>query len=118
MVAHPDIFDQPEPLGRWITASVILHISVAAALLAHNFIGKDRIQMGDPRGGGFGAVAVNTVATIPLPAKTGPVNPVANDSQSKVPTPPPVVKAPPKPKLPEPDADAIAIGKLAKRRAQ
>ncbi len=118
MVAHPDLFDQPEPLGKWLAGSIVLHVAIAAALLAHNFIQGSSIQMGDPHGGGFGAVAVNTVASIPLPAKSGPVNPVANDTQSKVPTPPPVVKAPPKVKLPEPDADAIAIGKLAKRRAQ
>src|SRR5579872_7592936 len=100
---HPDLFDQPEPLGKWLAGSIFLHITIAAALLAHNFIHGSNIQMGDPHGGGFGAVAVNAVASIPLPAKSGPVNPVANDTQSKVPTPPPTpVKAPPKPKLPPP----------------
>ena len=116
MAAHPDILDQPEPLGKWLAGSMLLHVTVAAALLAHNFIGRSRIQMGDPNGGGFGAVAVNTVASIPLPAKTGPVNPVANDTKSFVPTPPPKAKAKPQPKLPPPDADAIAIGKLWKNR--
>ena len=114
MVAHADIFDQPEPLGKWLAGSVALHISIAAALLAHNFIGPGRIQMGDPRGGGFGAVAVNTVASIPLPAKTGPVNPVANDTKSFVPTPP--AKTKPEPKVKAPAPDAIAIGKFAKRK--
>lgn len=114
MVAHPDILDQPEPLGKWVVASIILHISVAAALLAHNFIKGTPFRMGDPHGGGFGAVAVNTVATIPLPARTGPANPVANDTESKVPTPPPKTKAQSKVKAPEPDA--IAIGKFSKRK--
>jgi TonB family protein len=115
MVAHPDLFDQPEPLGKWLASSIALHVAVAAALMAHNFIQGTGLQMGDPHGGGFGAVAVNTVATIPLPARSGPVNPVANDTQSHVPTPPPATKAQPKAKAPEPDA--IAIGKLSKRKA-
>lgn len=109
MVAHPDIFDEREPLGKWLTASIVLHISIGIALLAHNYIHGTRIQMGDPHGGGFGAVAVNTVAAIPLPAKTGPTNPVANPSESSLPTPPPAKKAQAKVRAPEPDA--IAIGK-------
>lgn len=114
MVGHTDILDQPEPLGRWISASLILHVSVAAALMAHNFIGRDRLRIGDPHGGGFGAVAVNTIATIPLPQKTGPVNPVANPTESQLPTPP--AKAKPQPKAKAPDPNAIAIGKLSKRK--
>lgn len=115
MTAHADILDQPEPLAKWILASIVLHIAVAAALLAHTLIHGPGLQMGDPHGGGFGAVAVNTVATIPLPQRTGPVNPVANDTKSAVPTPPPEVKA--KPKAKEPEPDAIPIGKLDKRKA-
>lgn len=114
MVAHPEIFDEREPLGKWLTASIVLHISIAAALLAHNFVHGTRIQMGDPRGGGFGAVAVNTVAAIPLPAKTGPTNPVANPTESSLPTPPPVKKM--QAKVTTPPPDAIAIGKADKRK--
>src|SRR5579862_7543944 len=113
-MSHADLFDQREPLGKWLVGSLALHISVAAALLAHNYIKGNRILMGDPHGGGFGAVAVNTVSTIPLPAKTGPTNPVANDTQSHIPTPPPTKKAQPKVKAPEPDA--IAIGKDARHK--
>lgn len=111
---HPDIFDEREPLGKWLAGSIALHISVAAALLAHTIIHGSPLLIGDPHGGGFGAVAVTTVATIPLPAKTGPVNPVANDTQSHLPTPPPQKKAQPKVKAPEPDA--IPIGKDARHR--
>jgi outer membrane biosynthesis protein TonB len=114
MTAHADTFDQSQPLGKWVLASIALHIAVTAALLAHNFIKGTPIRMGDPHGGGFGAVAVNTVATIPLPARTGPTNPVANDTESKVPTPPPKTKA--QPKVHAPDPNAIAIGKFDKRK--
>jgi periplasmic protein TonB len=109
MVEHPDMFDAREPLGKWLVGSIVLHISVIAALMAHNFIHGPRIQMGDPRGGGFGAVAVSAVSTIPLPSTAAPKNLVANDTQSNVPTPPPAKKAQPKVKAPDPDA--IAIGK-------
>ncbi len=114
MVAHPDMFEQREPLGKWLVSSLILHASVIAALMAHNFIHGPRIQMGDPHGGGFGAVAVNTTATIPLPARSGPTNPVATDTTSQLPTPPPAKKAQPKVKAPDPDA--IAIGRDARKK--
>lgn len=114
MTARADILDQSEPLGKWIAASILLHIAVAAALMARMLIHGPSLQMGSPNGGGFGAVAVNTVASIPLPQRTGPVNPVANDTKSAVPTPPPEVKA--KPKVKEPPPDAIPIGKLDQRK--
>jgi protein TonB len=114
MVAHPDIFEEREPLGKWVAASIILHVSVFVALMAHNYIHGPHIQMGDPHGGGFGAVAVNTVDKIQLPAKSGPTNPVANDTNSNIPTPPPSKKAQVRTKAPDPDA--IAIGKKEKQR--
>ena len=116
MVAHPDILEQPDPLGRWVLASILLHVAVAAALMAHTLIHGTPFQLGDPHGGGFGAVTITPVASIPLPSRSGPVNPVANDTQSKLPTPPPQKKQP-KPKVTAPEPDAIAIGKFNKRQA-
>lgn len=108
MAAHANILDQPEPLGRSLAGSVVLHVSVVAAVLAFNAIGsRQRVMWGDLNGGGMGAVAVNPVARIPLPGRTGPVNPVANDTESVVPTPPP--KAKPQPKVTAPDPHAIAL---------
>ena len=53
---------------------------------------------------------VNPVATIPIPNRGGPVNPVANDTQSQVPTPPaPKEKIKPIPKVKTPPPDAIAL---------
>jgi protein TonB len=65
------------------------------------------VQWGDINGGGMGSVAVNVVPRIPLPGRSGPINPVANDTESVVPTPPP--KAKPKPKVEAPEPRAIAI---------
>jgi protein TonB len=106
MTPHVDILDQPERLAKAFWGSVLLHISVAALVV---FYGRIELSskaplMGDPGGGRFGSVAVNAVASIPLPARSGPQNPVASDTESAVPTPPPKAKPLPKAKAPEPDA--------------
>ena len=116
MTRHLDILDQPEPLKKWMLGSLVLHAALAATLLGYNVIGHHAIQLGDPHGGGFGSVQVNTVHTIPLPSTSGPTNPVASDTKSQVPTPPPT-KEKPKPAAPAKDLDAIAIrSRLADRK--
>ena len=108
MTPHTDILDQPEPLGKPLAGSVALHISVAAALLVSTWIGRRLpVQWGDINGGGMGSVAVNVVPRIPLPGRSGPINPVANDTESVVPTPPP--KAKPRPKVEATEPNAIAL---------
>jgi protein TonB len=108
MTPHADILDQPEPLGKSLAGSVALHISVAAALLTSTWIGRRLpVQWGDINGGGMGSVAVNVVPRIPMPGRSGPINPVANDTESVVPTPPP--KAKPRAKVEAPEPNAIAI---------
>ena len=108
MAPHVDILDQPEPLGKSLAGSVVLHISVGAALLMSAWAGHgSRVSWGDVNGGGMGSVAVNVVPRIPLPGRSGPINPVANDTESVVPTPP--AKAKPRPKVEAPEPNAIAI---------
>jgi len=108
MIAHPDILDQPEPLGRSLAGSVVLHISVLAAILASPAILRREPQLwGNINGGGPGSVVVNAVSQVPLPARSGPANPVANPTESVVPEPPP--KAKPKPRVLEPDETAIPL---------
>lgn len=118
MTARADILDQPEPLGRSLAFAVVLHVSVAAAVFGLNFVGHRKVeQWGDPTGGGIGSVSVNPVATIPLPSRGGPVNPVANDTESRVPEPP--AKTKPTAAEREPDPDAIAIkGKRQKKNTR
>jgi protein TonB len=117
MAPHIDILDQPEPLGKSLAGSVALHLSVGAAVLLSAWIGHgSRVQWGDVNGGGMGSVTVNVVPRIPLPGRSGPINPVANDTESVVPTPPP--KAKPKPKVEAPEPNAIAIkSRNAERKA-
>ena len=105
---HTDILDQPEPLGKSLAGSVALHLSVGTALLMSAWIGHgSRVQWGDVNGGGMGSVAVNVVPRIPMPGRSGPINPVANDTESVVPTPPPKTKA--QRKVEEQELNAIAI---------
>ena len=119
MSPHVDILDQPEPLGRWFVGSVILHVSIAVSIAGYTVIKSgSKENWGDVNGGGMGSVAVNVVSSIRLPSTTGPKNPVANDTESHVPEPPPKPKAPPKAKTPEPDTDAIPLkGRNAAKKA-
>ncbi|MGA1997531.1 MAG: cell envelope integrity protein TolA [Bryobacteraceae bacterium] len=115
MSAHADIFDQRDPLRRWFAGSVALHALIAAAILSAGLSHGKTEQWGDPHGGGMCSVAVKPVKSIPLPPRSGPVNPVANDTESAVPTPP--AKAKPQPKAIDTDADAIALkGRTRKER--
>ena len=119
MAPHIDILDQPEPLGKSLAGSVALHVSVGAALLLSAWAGHgSRVEWGDVNGGGMGSVAVNVVPRIPLPGRSGPINPVANDTESVVPTPPPKTKAQRKVEAPEPNAIAIKSRNAEKKASR
>ncbi len=110
MSAHADFLERPEPLAKPFWVSLTLHIVMLAGLGAGAWLDRNHIRMGDPHGGGMGGMLVNPVASIPLPNRGGPENPVANDTQSQVPTPPaPKEKAKPIPKVKAPPADAIPL---------
>ena len=104
---HPDILDQPEQLKRPLAGSLVLHVSVfAAATLASWIASRPGNSWGSPTpsAGSFG---ISVVKELPMPAHRGAVNPVANDTESAVPQPPP--KPVEKTRAEEPDEDAIAI---------
>jgi protein TonB len=90
MSAHVDILDEREPLSRYFVGSVVLHVGIAGALLAFGALNlASKIpSIGSPNGGGFGNAVAITPTAIPLPAKSGPANPVANPTESQVPAPP------------------------------
>src|SRR5690242_16217836 len=106
MTSHVDILDAPERLSKPFWTSLILHISIAAVILVSGKLDllTAKNPFGDPMGGRAGSVSVGVTDKIPLPAKSGAFNPVANDSQFQVPTPPTKAKPQPKvaPKAPEP----------------
>jgi periplasmic protein TonB len=117
--AYLDLLDQPESLRGFLAGSLALHVSIAAAIVAVSWIGPGRReQWGDLNGGGMGSVAVGLVKTVPMPGRSGQMNPVANDTESAVPTPPPKTKPQAKAKEPEPDAIPIRSRNAAKRPQQ
>ena len=105
---YADTLDVREPLGKSFLASVALHGSVFGLLLTGSFLHSSSPEhWGDLETAG-GVVSVKTVAKIPMVARTGPVNPVANDTESQVPQPPPQPKPVPQ-KVKEPEPNAIPL---------
>jgi protein TonB len=118
MHTHGDVLDRPDRVAGSFFGSIGLHVSVTVALLGYAaFEATRKPIMGDEHGGGMGAVAVTAVHTIPLPSRNAPPNPLANDTKSAVPAPPPKAKPQPEKKLPNPKAialpDKMAVSKIA-----
>src|SRR5579872_161662 len=101
---YADTLDQRDPLGKPFLASVALHGSVVAVMIVGSFIHSSKRPIwGDLESAG-GVVGVNAVSTIPMVARTGAVNHVANDTESQAPKAPPQPKAVQKVKEPAPNA--------------
>ncbi|HLY18727.1 MAG TPA: TonB family protein [Bryobacteraceae bacterium] len=108
MMPHADILDQPESLGKPLAGSVVLHAAVFGTLIFWGAVLTGRHEAwGGENSGGPGSVAINPVNQIPMPAHSGIVNPLANPTESAVPTPPPAAKA--QKRAPAEAPDAIAI---------
>jgi periplasmic protein TonB len=109
VMARQDILDRPERLRGAFWVSVAMHVGVAGALIGATWVQShgQRAVFGDLNGGGIGSVAVNVVARIPIPAQSGAVNPVANDTESRAPEAPSKTK--PQARVKEPDLEAIPL---------
>ena len=119
MTAHA-ILDIPTgPRHRFLLGiDGAAHISLAAVMLLYGVLDATRKPtMGDKEGGRMGAVAVTPVHSIPLPSRSSAPNPVANPTESQVPTPPPKAKPIPKEKAPDPQAIPIK-SKTAPKKPQ
>ena len=117
MTARIDILDQRESLRTPLAGSVALHVVLFGIVIATPLIQgmRNHEPWGDVNSGGPGSVAVTAVARIPLPARAGEVNPLANDTRAVVPAAPP--KAKPQERVREPEPDAIPLhSKNAKSR--
>ena len=116
---HPELLDQPEPLRRFLVWSLTLHVLIAVSTLATNWIHSTghREQWGEINGGGMGSVAVGVVKTLPMPNRSGQMNPVANDTESAVPTPPSKTRQQPRVRVPDPNAISLK-SRNAEKRAQ
>ncbi|GIU74892.1 MAG: hypothetical protein KatS3mg004_1979 [Bryobacteraceae bacterium] len=111
---HVDVLEERDELRRPLLASLALHAAVFGLIAVLSLAGVGRRQSwGDPNSfGGGRAYGVTPVRNIPIAGRGGPVNRVASDTQSEVPTPP---KAEPKKAAKEPEPDAIA---MKSRKAQ
>src|SRR5581483_3067180 len=111
-----DILDEPERLRGAFIGSVGLHGAVFALAVLYAVTGGGRRETwGDLNSGGPGSVAVNVVKSVPLPSRAGVINPVANDTQSVVPAPPPLPREQQKVKPPELGAIPLKSPKAPKR---
>jgi TonB family protein len=105
MASHPDILDEQERLHIPLLGSVALHTGIAALILAYYALGGgSRVERwGDPLSLGGGAVGITPVDKIPLPAREGRINPLANETESQIPS-EPAKPEPKKAREPEPEA--------------
>jgi protein TonB len=106
MSGRVDTLEQHDPLGRSFAVSAAAHAALFSSIAIFTSLGTHGGAMwGNPHSLGGGSVGISAVRQIPLPARTGAANPLANDTESRVPLPP---KAQPK-KVPAPDPDALQI---------
>jgi TonB family protein len=101
---YADTFDRREPMGKPFLGSLALHAGVVALLVAGSFMRIHTVEIWGDKDTTGGSTVVSPVARIPMMARTGPVNPVANDTESQVPQAPPQPKPAVREKAPEPDA--------------
>jgi len=112
-----DILDQRDPLGAPFAGSLLIHAGVVAVLfLSWVWLNRHRDTLGDVNPAGGPAYAVSAVHNIPIPRHEAPTNPVANDTQSQVPTAP--AKQTVEKKAPVPDKNAFEIAEKKKKQAE
>jgi outer membrane biosynthesis protein TonB len=112
---HADILDERESLGRPFVGSIVLHAGVLGVLFVTAYTAeKSKVRWGvENPGGGPASVSVNPVHSIPLPQRSGRVNPLANDTESQLPQ---IPKNEPQVKEKAPDPDAIPLKSRTKHR--
>ncbi len=116
MVRQLDILDERDPLRGPLLGALSLHLGIVAVLFGVWFwTNRTRETLGEEHPAGGPAYAVSAVHSIPIPQREAPPNPVANDTQSMVPTAPSKVE---EKKAPVPDRDAFEIADKVKRQAQ
>jgi protein TonB len=104
MPGHVDTLEQRESIRRPLAVSAVMHVTLFSFIALYTSLGlRGRVQWGNPHSlGGGGAVGIQSVKQLPMPTRTGAVNPLANDTESRVPAPP--KPEPKKVRAPEPDA--------------
>ncbi len=106
MAGHVDVLEQQESLRKPLLISVAVHAAVFASFALSTSLGGKSMSFGTPHAVGGGSVGISAVETIPLHGRSGDKNPLANDTESRVPAPP---KPQPKKAVKPPEPDAIAL---------
>jgi periplasmic protein TonB len=108
MSQHADILDERESLRSPFFGSLVVHAGVIALPFLFTFMrGSNVERWGDPNSLGGGAVGITPVERIPIQSRQGRINPVANDTESQIPSAP--AKPQPKTAVQPQDPDAIAL---------
>jgi len=116
MAHQADILDQRDPLIAPFIGALLIHGAAVALLLFGWFwMNRPRNTLGDVHPAGGPAYAVSPVHTIPIPQRPAPQNPVANDTQSTVPTAPAKQEAE---KKVVPDKTAVELPEKIKKQAE
>lgn len=109
---HLDILDERDPVAFPFVGSILVHGAVVALLFfGWYWMNRAKETLGDLHPAGGPAYAVSPVHNIPIPQREAPQNPVANDTQSTVPTKQTAEKPP------IPDKNAIEIPEKLKKQA-
>jgi protein TonB len=89
MTGRRDILDEHTALGPSLVKSLAIHGSLMLAAAGYSWLeGRHVERFGDPDSLAGGSTLITPVSKIPLPQRSGIVNPVANDTQSQAPAPP------------------------------
>ncbi|MDQ2775016.1 MAG: TonB family protein [Acidobacteriota bacterium] len=116
MAERLDILDQRDPLAGPVLGALVLHLGIAAWLFFGWFwMNRTRENFGEAHPAGGPAYAVSSVRNIPIPRRDAPPNPVANDTQSMVPSAP--SKQEIEKKAPPPDKNIVEIPDKINRQA-
>jgi protein TonB len=108
MERNLDILDDRDPVALPLVGSLIVHGCVVAVFfLAWFWLKQSPNTLGELNPSGGTAYAVSPTKNIPIPQPDAPVNPVAHDTESKVPTAPAEKEA--EKKQPPPEKDAFQI---------
>ena len=116
MAGQLDILDERDPLALPALGALLIHFGVVALLFSGWFwMNRSHETLGDLHPAGGPAYAVSSVHNIPIPHRDAPPNPVANDTQSIVPSAP--SKQEVEKKSAVPDKNTVEIPDKIKRQA-
>jgi TonB family protein len=117
MSQYLETLDQRESLGKHWLLSVAFHSGVFGLVVLSGLTHWSNSDWGSANPGG-GALSVGVVNSIPLPSRAGLDNPLASNTKTTVPLPPPKAKPEPKAKVPANDATPIPGKKADKKTSE